>query len=53
MDGPKAVKEEFYRKVPFLVEQGGCVPAADDMILPDMSFESFRHYINLLGSMRF
>lgn len=53
MDGHKAVEGEFYGKVPFLVQQGGCVPAADDMILPDMSFESFRHYINLLGSKRF
>jgi len=53
MDGPKAVEKEFYRKVPYLMEQGGYVPAADDMILPDISFESFTHYINLLKDMRF
>ncbi len=53
MDGPKAIEKEFYRKVPYLMEQGGYIPAADDMILPDISFESFRHYINLLKSMRF
>ena len=53
MAGPKAVEKEFYRKVPYLMEQGGYIPAADDMILPDISFESFRHYINLLKSMKF
>ena len=53
MDGPKAVDEEFYRKVPYLMEQGGYIPAPDDMILPDISFESFRHYIKLLRSMKF
>jgi hypothetical protein len=53
MDGPKAIEKEFYRKVPYLMDQGGYIPAADDMILPDISFESFRHYINLLKSVRF
>ena len=50
MDGPKAVEKEFYSKVPTLMEQGGYIPAADDMILPDISFESFSHYVNLIKS---
>jgi len=53
MAGPKAVEKEFYRKVPYLMEQGGYIPAVDDMILPDISFQSFSHYINLLKSMKF
>ncbi len=53
MDGPKAVEKEFYCKVPHLMEQGGYVPAVDDMILPDISLESYRHYISLLKHMRF
>ena len=52
MDGPKAVEKEFYGKVPYLMEQGGYIAAADDMILPDISFQSFKHYINLLKSMQ-
>jgi uroporphyrinogen decarboxylase len=52
MDGPKAVEEEFNRKVPYLMEQGGYIPAVDDMILPDISFKSFNHYIGLLKKMK-
>ncbi|MEM2915378.1 MAG: uroporphyrinogen decarboxylase family protein [Candidatus Bathyarchaeia archaeon] len=52
MDGPKAIEKEFYRKVPYLMEQGGYIPAADDMILPDISFRSFKHYIDLLKSLK-
>ena len=52
MDGPKAVEKEFYRKVPYLMEQGGYIPAADDMILPDISFKSFSHFIKLLKSLK-
>jgi hypothetical protein len=48
MDGRKAVEKEFNSKVPYLVEQGGYIPAVDDMIMPDISFESYRHYINLV-----
>ena len=53
MDGPKAVEKEFHGKVPYLMEQGGYIPAADDMILPDISFESFKHYVDLLKGMQF
>jgi uroporphyrinogen decarboxylase len=53
MDGPKAVEKEFSRKVPYLMKEGGYIPAADDMILPDISFDSFRHYIKLLKSIKF
>ncbi len=52
MDGPKAVEKDFYSKVPHLIEKGGYVPAADDTILPDISFASFNHYIGLLKRLR-
>jgi uroporphyrinogen decarboxylase len=49
MDGPEAVEEEFYAKVPSLVEQGGYIPAVDDTIMPDISFESYSRYIDLVS----
>ena len=48
MAGPDAVEEEFYSKVPWLMEQGGYIPAVDDMILPDISFESMMKYVELV-----
>jgi len=45
-------KKEFNSKVPPLVEQGGYIPAVDDMIMPDISFESYRHYIALVRDFR-
>jgi uroporphyrinogen decarboxylase len=52
MDGPAAVDEEFQRKVPALMADGGYIPAADDIITPDMTFESYRHYIELVRNYR-
>ena len=48
MSGPDAVEEEFNAKVPWLMEQGGYIPAIDDMILPDISFESMMKYVELV-----
>lgn len=50
MEGPQAVEREFNSKVPLLMEQGGYIPAVDDMILPDISFASFMRYIELVRS---
>ena len=52
MAGKKAVEKEFKSKVPPLVEHGGYIPAVDDMIMPDISFESYRHYIALVRDFR-
>ena len=49
MDGPDAVEEEFYAKVPWLMEQGGYIPAMDDMVLPDISFAAYSRYIELVS----
>jgi uroporphyrinogen decarboxylase len=48
MEGPEAVEREFYAKVPPLMQHGGYVPAVDDAIMPDMSFESYRRYLQLV-----
>ena len=52
MDGPEAVEKEFYTKVPPLMESGGYIPAVDDMIMPDMPFESYQRYIELVRNFR-
>lgn len=52
MAGGKAVEKEFNSKVPQLVDQGGYIPAVDDMIMPDISFESYKHYVALVKEFR-
>jgi len=46
--GKDAIREEVMSKVPFLLETGGYFPSLDHDIPPDISFENFRYYINLL-----
>ena len=52
MDGPEAVEREFNEKVPTLMSHGGYVPAVDDAIMPDMPFESYRRYLDLVRDFR-
>ena len=52
MDGPAAIDEEFRRKVPPLMADGGYIPAVDDMIMPDISLQSYQHYVELVRSYR-
>jgi hypothetical protein len=52
MDGPEAVEQEFNSKVPGLMAHGGYVPAVDDAIMPDMPFESYRRYLELVRDFR-
>jgi uroporphyrinogen-III decarboxylase len=53
MDGPEAVEEEFYAKVLPMMEIGGFIPAVDDAIMPDISFASYQHYLELVRDYRF
>ena len=46
--GKEAIREEVMSKVPFLVETGGYFPGLDHLIPPDISFENFCYFINLL-----
>ena len=44
----KAIKEEVMSKVPFLLEQGGYFPSVDHLVPPDVTFENYCYYINLM-----
>ena len=50
MSGRSAIDEEVGRKVPFLMEQGGFIPAFDDMVMPDMRFEDVKYCLDLIRS---
>jgi len=44
----KAIREEVMSKVPFLLEQGGYFPSIDHDVPPDVTFENYCYYINLM-----
>ena len=44
----KAIREEVMSKVPFLLEQGGYFPSVDHLVPPDITFENYCYYINLM-----
>ena len=46
--GKEALREEVMSKVPYLVETGGFFPGLDHAVPPDVPFENFRYFINLL-----
>jgi len=46
--GKDALREEVMSKVPYLVETGGFFPGIDHAIPPDVPFENYRYFINLL-----
>ena len=48
MDGGDSVEKEVAAKIAVLEEYGGYIPAVDDMILPDISFNSFMRYTELV-----
>jgi uroporphyrinogen-III decarboxylase len=48
LKGKDAVREEVMSKVPFLVETGAYFPSLDHTTPPDVPFENFRYFINLL-----
>ena len=48
MDGTEAVEREFYAKVPPMMASGGYIPAVDDAIMPDISYESYLRYYELI-----
>jgi uroporphyrinogen decarboxylase len=46
--GKEAIRDEVMSKVPFLLETGGYFPCIDHAIPPNISFEDFRYFIDLL-----
>ncbi len=50
MDGKEAIRDEVNRKIPFLMESGGYIPAFDDAVMPDMELENVRYCAELIKS---
>ena len=46
--GKEAIREEVMSKVPFLLQQGGYLPSVDHLVSPDVTFENYCYYINLM-----
>jgi uroporphyrinogen decarboxylase len=46
--GEEATREEVMSKVPFLLERGGYFPSVDHSVPPDVTFENYCYYINLI-----
>jgi len=49
--GPAAIDAEIERLRP-LIEEGGFIPAMDDMASPDMAFAHYRHMVEALQGIR-
>lgn len=50
--GKEAIKEEVMKKVPYLLSQGGYIPAVDHAVPPDISFSNFIYYLDLIRSIK-
>jgi len=48
LKGKEAIREEVMSKVPFLLENGGYFPSVDHVVPPDVTFENYCYYINLM-----
>ena len=46
--GKEATREEVMSKVPFLLEQGGYFPSVDHGVPPDVTFENYCYFIDLM-----
>lgn len=52
IEGKEAIKKEVMSKVPWLMEQGGYIPAMDDIITPDIKLENMRYLSQLVRSIK-
>jgi len=50
IEGKEAIRKEVESKVPSLAEEGGYIPSIDHLVPPDVPFENYRYYIELLKS---
>ena len=50
--GRDAITAEVTRKVPPLMASGGYFPAADDLVMPDVAFEDYVYFLELVRSIR-
>lgn len=44
----RAIEEELYAKVPFMLERGGYMPGIDHAVPHDVSYENYLHYTAVL-----
>ena len=44
--GPEAIRAHLREFIP-LIEEGGFIPTVDHTVPPDVSWESFQHYMDL------
>lgn len=51
IDGPDAIDREIERLMP-VIQEGGFIPALDDMVSPDISLSNYRYYIRKLYNLR-
>jgi len=49
--GPEAIDREIERLMP-LIREGGYLPAVDDMVPPEVSFNSYCHYVDAIRAIR-
>jgi hypothetical protein len=45
----QAIRDEVMSKVPWLIERGGYLPQADHSIPPDVPWDNYRYFMELLG----
>jgi len=50
IEGKEAIRKEVESKVPSLAEEGGYIPSFDHGVPPDVPFENYRYYMELLKS---
>jgi uroporphyrinogen decarboxylase len=46
VQGPEAIRAHLREFIP-LIEEGGFIPTVDHTVPPDVSWENFRHYMDL------
>lgn len=51
ISGPRAIDREIERLVP-IIEDGGFIPAIDDMIPPEVPFSHYRYYLETLNEVK-
>ena len=51
MAGKAEIDREVLRKVPYLMEKGGYIPALDDLVMPDMTYENVKYCFDRIKEM--
>ena len=46
--GKREIEKEVKEKVPYLLSQGGYIPFVDHSVPPDVSFENFTYYLEMI-----